>query len=237
LRREKGRKEKRGGLGSIIKKEVKELLTWEAILPIIVIAIVYGMMGGMFEGVEEESREKPIIGIVNLDKYEDYTATLINTLYAGSEKVVYNGTNKEEGLERLIEENGAALIIVPEGFNESIGSNEPIGSEKKPIEVIWVMEGVGMFDSIPTSKVNALLGLALTEISRELMKSEGIDANTTLAPFKFTTNETIVKGKSIQSVSPDEISQVLTSQSIMIPIVIMMIIMVAGGTCHLIYGA
>ena len=52
-------------LGNIIKKELRELLTPATILPIIILAIVFGSMGNVIGGIEDELTEKPILGLIN----------------------------------------------------------------------------------------------------------------------------------------------------------------------------
>ena len=40
-------------LSKITKKEIKELLTPATLVPIIIIAILFGSLGGMFSGAED----------------------------------------------------------------------------------------------------------------------------------------------------------------------------------------
>jgi len=54
-------------LGNIIKKEMKELLTPATILPIVFVAIIFGSMGNVIGGLEEESQEVPVIGFIDAD--------------------------------------------------------------------------------------------------------------------------------------------------------------------------
>ena len=54
-------------LGNIIKKELKELLTISTILPIIIIALLFGSIGSSMEGFQEVLSEEPIVGYINED--------------------------------------------------------------------------------------------------------------------------------------------------------------------------
>jgi len=54
-------------IGNIIKKEFKELFVLSTIIPVVVIAIVYGSIGQMIGSFEERVEEKPVIGIVDGD--------------------------------------------------------------------------------------------------------------------------------------------------------------------------
>ena len=44
-------------LGNIIKKEMRELLTPATILPIVVVALIFGSMGSVIEGIQEEAKK------------------------------------------------------------------------------------------------------------------------------------------------------------------------------------
>ncbi len=231
--RNKRNEEKRGCLGSIIKKEVKELLTWETILPIVMIVVIFGMMGGVYSGVEEDVEEEPIIGLINNDGSGTYTDILIDTLDGGAE-LVYNRTDEDgdlgelidEGLEEVGNEGGAALLIIPLGFNDTIA----LGEERASIRVIWILEGVGTFDSIPTGSVSGLLEVARSKITRELVGGDGGNVDTILAPFEYKSNETtMIKGGNPVNAGPGDIIGALATQSMLIPIMIMIVIMFSGG--------
>jgi ABC-2 type transport system permease protein len=68
------------------------------------------------------------------------------------------------------------------------------------------------------------------EISKKLVEdNSSLDPTTTLNPTT-RSDTTIFKGKEVVGLSPTQIGGLLTSQSITIPIVIMMLIMMAGGS-------
>ncbi|RLF40158.1 MAG: ABC transporter permease, partial [Thermoplasmata archaeon] len=52
---------------NIVRKEVRELLTPTTLIPIVIMALIFGGMGNMIGGAMEEAKEKPIIGLVNAD--------------------------------------------------------------------------------------------------------------------------------------------------------------------------
>ncbi len=212
---------------NIIRKEVRELLTPATFVPIIVMAIIFGSMGNMIGGAAEEAKEKPVMGIINMDN--GTFSSIVNTTVYNMSKVAYAGTsgNVDEGIEEgvgvLKEKGGTALIVVPSNFSERIENNLP-----GKIEVYWIMKGAGIMDSISSGVVEAILREANRRISMELMEKGNVNATFALSPT--ARNETtIFKGKEMQGISPGTISAMLSSQSTMVPIIIMIIIMMAGG--------
>jgi len=209
---------------NIIKKEVRELLTPSTFIPIVVMALIFGGMGNMIGGAAEEAKEKPVVGIINEDR--GIFASIANeTIYNMSEVVFYSNTSEkiDEGIDAVKGKGGTALIIIPSNFSNSIENNQ-----SGKIEVYWIMKGAGIMDSISSGVVEAVLRELNARISRGLIEKGSVNATFALSPT--ARNETtIFKGKEMEGISPGMISTMLSSQSIMVPIIMMIIIMMAGG--------
>lgn len=210
-------------ISNIVKKEFKELFVLSTILPIVVIAIVYGSAGNMIGNVQESIKEKPVIGIVDMDD-GDFSGIAMSVLTENA-KVVYNGSDAEEGLQEVRKENGVALLAIPENFSQNIYANHP-----GEIEIYWIMKGAGMMDSISSGAVEGLIQAVNQEISKTLIQQgSSSDPALVLAPTK-RVETTFFKGKEIQGLSPSTLSTMLMSQSIVIPIIVMMLVIMAGAS-------
>ena len=212
-------------VGNIIKKELKELLTPATFIPIIIIAAIYGSMGGSINEIQKEAAEPPIIGIINEDNSS--LSNIVNIMLETNAKVVFNSTSSDDievGLETLNEQQGVALIVIDKNFTSRI-TNE----EKGNLEIYWIMKGAGVLDSISSSGVEFLLSVINTNISEQLIKSNtSTNASVILKPTQ-RIETTYFKGKEFKGLSPNSIVNMLSSQSILIPIIMMMIIIMAGG--------
>jgi ABC-2 type transport system permease protein len=210
-------------IGNIIKKEFKELFIVSTILPIVVIAIVYGSVGNLIGNVQESIKEKPVIGIVDLD-VGDFSDIAMSVLSENA-KLVYNGGDAEEGLNEVRDKNGIGLLVIPEDFSQRIHANHP-----GEIEIYWIMRGAGMLDSISSGAVEGLTQLVNQGISRELIQQDSSsDPNLVLNPTT-RTDITFFKEKEIDGLSPSQLGNMLISQSIVIPVVVMMLIIMAGAS-------
>jgi len=213
-------------LGNIVKKELRELMTPTTFIPIIIIAIMFGSMGNAIGSIEEEMAEKPIIGYIDADRSN--LSSVATKILEGFGDVVFNSSDisdKEIGIKELKEKDGIALLIIPSDFSEKILSNEP-----SEIEVYWIMKGAGILDSISSAVVEELLATINTNISYELISNNAtVNASTALDPT-YRNDTTYFKGKVLNGVSPSDVSGLLSSQSTIIPIVMMMIIIMAGST-------
>jgi ABC-2 type transport system permease protein len=210
-------------IGNIIKKEFKELFLISTLLPIVVIAIVFGSMGNMIGNVQETMKEKPVIGIVDMDSGN--LSNIAVSILIENAKVVYNDSDVESGLQEIRKENGVALLVIPGNFSQNIYANQP-----GEIEIDWIMKGAGIMDSISSSVGEGLIQAVNQGISTNLIQqNSSIDAALVLNPTK-RIDTTFFKGKEIDGLSPSQLSNMLNSQSIVIPIVIMMLIIMAGSS-------
>ena len=206
---------------NIVKKEFKELFTISTLLPIVFVALVFGFVGQMIGSVGESMQEKPVIGVVDMDG-GDFSDTAMSVFIERAE-VIYNGSDAEEGLRKVREDNGVALLIIPENFSQKIYANQP-----GEIEIYWIMRGAGMMDSISSGIVEWLIQAANQEISRKLIQQDSsVDPALVLNPTT-RIETTFFKGKEIQGLSPSVLGGMLGSQSTVIPVVVMMLIILAG---------
>ena len=209
-------------LGNIIKKELKELLTLSTLIFMISIAFMYAIIGQSIGKAVHETPQKVNIGIVNLDKGS--FGELIEHVLKQSANVIYIGKSEEEGLRRLKEKNGVALIAIPEGFTQNI-----LSGRQGKLEIVWIMRGTGIADLISTGRVQGVLGMINQEIAKKLMERYGVkDPEAVLNPFTQKAF-TILKEKRL-SLSPAQIGEKMSSQTTLTSIVIMMLILGAGGS-------
>jgi ABC-2 type transport system permease protein len=213
-------------LGNIIKKEVRELMTPTTFIPIILIAIMFGSLGNAIGSIEEEIQEKPVIGYIDADNSNlSFIATSILNNFAD---VAFNSTDIsdiETGIGKLKNEEGIALYIIPSNFSDNIYNSDP-----GEIKIYWIMRGAGILDSITSAVVEELINIINTNISYELISANAtVNATTALTPT-YRNETTYFKNKELQGVSPSDIAGIMSSQSSFIPIIIMMIIIMAGST-------
>lgn len=209
---------------NILRKEIREMLTKSTILPVVVVAVLFGAMGNMIGGIEEQVTSAPTVGIVNDDVGGELSSIAVDVISRLSD-VVYNGSDVDAGLTAVDEAGGVALLHVPSDFTERIVSGEP-GS----IQVYWIMKGAGVMDSISSETVNNVLWNVNREISMHLIEVNA-SVDSTLALNPTTKTETTIFGdKVMDGISPSTINSMLSAQSFVVPLVMMMLIMAAGGT-------
>jgi len=184
---------------------------------------VYGSVGNMIGNIGETMKEKPVIGIVDMDN-GNFSDIAMSVLTERAE-VIYDGSDTEDGLEEVRKGNGVGLLVIPEDFSQNIYANNP-----GEIEIYWIMRGAGILDSISSGVGEGLVQAVNQEISKTLIQQD-ISSDPTLVLNPTTRSDTtFFKGKEIEGLSPSQVSNMLSSQSIVIPIVVMMLIIMAGSS-------
>lgn len=166
--------------------------------------------------------EKPVIGLIDLDNSS--LSKIARTNISENTKVIYNGSSVEEGL--LATEGGGAiaLIVIPEGFGSEIA-----GNHTATMDIYWVMRGAGISDSLPLATVQGVLATVDKKISTTLLGDNySISPQVILSPTK-TNDTTIFKGREMAGISPMVIFNVVSGQSSFVPLIVLMVIIMAGS--------
>src|SRR5512137_1616487 len=153
------------GLGNILRKEIRELMTPATFVPIILVALIFATMGNSIQGIQEKATAPPTIGVINEDT-SGYGATASTILHTNA-RSVFNSTtisDLQEGLQTVKDQNGVAVIIIPQNFTERITQGHP-----GAFQVYWVMKGAGLFYTISSSAVKSLIAYINTNISKQLI--------------------------------------------------------------------
>jgi ABC-2 type transport system permease protein len=209
-------------LTNIVKKELKELLTKSTIIPIVMMAVMFGLLGSMMSGVEEEVSAPPVIGLVDLD--DGVMSDIAFSVFNSSAHIAYNGTDIDAGLETVEAAGGIALIVLPSNFSANI-----LADERGYVEIYWMMSGAGLMDAISSSSVDSLLATMSYSISAHLVsETEAADPALVLSPVG-RTETTIFQDEELKGISPSILNSMLSAQSITVPLIIMMIVIMAGG--------
>lgn len=214
-------------LGNMIKKEVKELLTPATIVPIIIMAIVFASLGGVIGGTQKSLAEKPIIGVVDQSQ-SDLSGVAFTSLNSTSKIIYsYNGTDPakiQEGLSHVQSGGGAALLVFPSNFSQRIAANQ-----SAMVQVYWFMRGAGVLEGVSS----AVAGLSISQMNHNLSlylidQKVQVSSAIILAPTVLSET-TVFKERVMNGISPSQITSVMSSQGIIVPLIIVMVIIMAGG--------
>ncbi|MFA7253239.1 MAG: ABC transporter permease [Patescibacteria group bacterium] len=200
----------------LVKKEIKELLTAQVILPLVFTALLFLVIGNIM-GKEQEKAKKPQeVAVVNEDGGM-VSNVLVETLKQSSLNVeLMSGDN---ALESSQKENKVSLIKIPAGYSESVLNSEP-----KKIEIHTFVRNFSMIGGQNYASVMAAVAKANEAISNSIIseRASGLDPiqlKNPIQPDEFT-----VVGDKQANISPNAIMGFVTQQTTFIPIILFIVI-------------
>jgi len=211
----------KSSLGHIIMKEIKELLTPATLIPILIFAVIFGSLGSAFGGAAEQFSEPPKLGVINQDP--GFLGSYIYQDLDHKSTIIYNGTDIEAGIATVSEQNGVALLVIAPNFTDNL-TDDQAGS----VQIWWIMKGTGIMDSISSGAADVVLAQVQNDLSKYLIDNT-ITTNSTviLNPVKYNQN-TVFKNKEMVGITPGTIATVMTGQSIIVPLIVVMVVIYAG---------
>lgn len=226
-------------LTNIVRKEVKELLTPGSVASVLVMVVLFACLGNIIGGEVEKSTALPIIGVAN---YEDETIDTVSGEWNAYEalKNIYRKSVPPEDLDKYIIPMNKDTIyedLTASGANFALilddNFKENIESEKRGlIDIIYVYQPSGMINGTVSSTIGPLIVSSLnSDLSSMIIGSETEKEHVKFltTPIDGSTSITYIKGEPHKDVTPSDISSKLTSQTMFIPIIIMIIIMMVGS--------
>jgi len=214
------------GLFNIIVKEVKELVRDPKILlgMIIVPLIMFPLMGFAIQTsmeAAEESMGSISMAVMDLDK-GSVAENLTNFLTALNVRIVeVDDLSLTEAVNYVEQSNLTGLIVISPSFSDNITDGL-----KAELDVYTVFRGGGIAESTSSSAISTLLKtfeeyLVVQKVAEKFPE----DPKTVLDPIEMA-EKSIIKGKDV-NIHPDVLFGLMMSQSLGMPIGIMMLLIFA----------
>ena len=204
---------------NLFKKDIKELVTIQLILPLIIMIAIYGFLGTLVKSETKKAMAPQNVVIVDMDK-SAFSNSLIETMKQGNLIPVQSQSdNIEISLNVAKEKNIKVVIVIPDGFGQDV-----LSFKQPEIQVYSVMNSFSIMSMGQPSVVKGIIQTINDSISSQFIgeKFTGIPPEIVKSPIK-TKDFVMVNGK-VAAISPDIVSQAFASQNLIIPIVLAFVI-------------
>ena len=213
-------------LWNLIKKELKELLTPVSVISIVVIALVFGVLGTTIGSETEKASELPTVGVYSIDTgpYGDLALTYIDDFYgtaANDHVIEVTGIYGSDNIMDAMNDFGVNILLF---FDTDYSSNISGGEGKGTIYIYWSEVSTGVFGAVPSAVVSTLIDHINKETAMEITGASDKD----MTPVGVY-NCTVFNGKVYEKTTPADISNALQSQSLLMPMLIMIVITMIGS--------
>ena len=223
---------------SIIKKEVRELLTPGSVISVLFMVVLFAGLGGLIGGEVDSAAELPTFGLIveEGDYYDGWNPTdvLASAYGEDADKIVMMDStcdSSDADIVSEMQERGIANVIaLPsiESFNQSIMDQTQVS-----VRQYYLYEPTGLFGSVSSTIMSSVVSILSNSLSQKLVADaeSDVDYQFLMTPIGTASEDisTIVDGEAHSGITPYDISNEITSQTLMIPIVIMIIIMMVGS--------
>ncbi|MGE3063059.1 MAG: ABC transporter permease [bacterium] len=206
---------------TIIKKEIKELFNKSVLITMVFIVLMFGFLGNIFDSMNEGMKEKPKVCLVLLGTGE-LTEAMKASFALGAE-ILYSGGDRSEAERICREKKGVAVILADATFDSLI-----MAEEKGTLDVLWFLEGIGVTNEVKTTLITSLISDAERSITKILIsKGKGFHSDHVLSPI-LLKETTFIKNKVVKNSSPNLVIKVVQSQTFIAPVIMMMLMIMAG---------
>lgn len=212
--------------GNLLKKELRELITFQAMMGMIFTMVLLIVMGQIMGSAMEEGFDTSTITLCNLDDSAFTTEVLDAVQENGTTKINFVEMQSDDysaELERLGLKN---LVIIPEGFGDSITV------DKKPAQIQYVaqMQNGGFAASMSTVSASDMMNVIQEKcMDSVLLENYGLteaDIELIREPLELVEYTTL-NGK-ISKVSVMELTSITMMQSMIAPLAIFFLLMMAS---------
>ncbi|NLL94662.1 MAG: ABC transporter permease [Thermoplasmatales archaeon] len=236
-------------LANIVRKEIRELITPGTLVSIIAMSVLFAAIGAMVGSEIEKSVKPPEFAIANLDPLEggnaEHSAGAMNdfeswyegffgvgtgdkvTILDGGDLAILDGGDVDERLALMERIGKDCLIVIPKNFSENID-----GSGMGVIETFWIQSETGMMSDLSSAMLSPVMTYLSDFATESYLVSKGLgpeDAKHSINLVYAGRDSTYLQGKLHEGVSPSEISAAASSQTLFIPLVVMLIVVMIGS--------
>jgi len=205
------------GFGTILIKELKELirdpkiLLGMIILPLIMFPVLGAVLGYATQTAIEQAQKATLL-VVNNDG-GNWSTNFIDFLdSAGVKAIVINNTTPQEIVAQnlLTQYNSTQFIEIPQDFSTNMTKHLTTNPNiTASINIYGVFQGGGIFSNLGQTSITLYVNGFNRYIAPDVL---------------HTTQSTIIKGQIQQGIDPATLSGLMISQSIALPITIMIML-------------
>jgi ABC-2 type transport system permease protein len=201
----------------LLKKEIKELLTPQMILPLIIMVILFAGIGSLV-GNETKKAQKPRKIVIVQNDSGELVNSLIETARSKFDPQIVSSISSSEAVEKAREIDAQAVFIFPSNFTASINAGAPA-----KIEAYYLLKSFSMMGTQSVTNAKIFLSGANEQVSNYVISRRIVSVDPVAIKNPVATVENVVVGDVTATVSPEAVISFVTQQTTFIPIILFII--------------
>ncbi len=209
---------------NLLKKEIRELITRQLIFSLLFTLVLFYFIGQLAKGEVKKAAAAQEISALDLDGSQ-FSNELIKGLQSAKFKVeLLKEKNKEKAIDSVKASDTNLLLVIPEGFGESVSE-----FKIKQIETYTFLRSFSISAARNSAAFKAVISAINNYLSNDFLKKKIPEANPESLKNPIKSKDfVIVKDKSAEA-SASDITGLVTSQTVFVPIILMMIIIYSSN--------
>jgi len=204
---------------NLLKKEVKELVTKQLVITLVFTVILFNTIGQISKKEVQKAIGVQTISALDMDGSAGSKA-LLKSLESARFKIIdQSGKGKDEAIAAAKAGESKLLLVIPAGFGDSLAEFKP--SEIETYSFMRSFSLIGARGQVVVQSVISALNNALSN-NYLAQKLPGIDPASLKNPIK--SKDFVVVRDKVAEGSANTIANMLSQQSMLIPVVLMMIV-------------
>ena len=204
---------------NLLKKEIKELVTIQLVVSLAFTIILFNFIGQVSRKEVQKAIGVQTISALDLDGSTSSQAILTGLESARFKIVRIEGKSKEQAIDIARGGESKLLLVIPSGFGDSLKDLKP-----SPIETYSYMRSFSLIGARGQVVVRGVISALNNVLSDNFLRDKlpGIDPASLKNPIK--SKDFVIVQERMAEASASDVAGMVSSQSLLIPVVLMMII-------------
>ena len=233
-------------LASLVKKELRELITPGTIIPMIVMVIIFASIGPIMNAHPGQSTAVPYIGLMDRDDTSDSrdAVSYIEDYYSSIKDSDGNYLNpadfityvdpvaSNDDIRDIMKNNDlSVLLVIEKGYEEKMIAGDYL--DKPQISTFWYQSSSSSLTSMPEGAVSSVISSVNLQTSLELInKGTPEDSYFARSPISYNSidnNYVIISTGGMDNGTPSLVSSAMMSQNMFVSMIMMLVIIMIGS--------
>ena len=204
---------------NLLLKEVRELITLQLFISLLFTVFLFYFIGQMAKTEAKKAMRTQKIAVLNLDD-SPFSQELIGGLKnANFQPEMVQDRDKEKAIEQTKAGEANLLLVIPEGFGRSLES-----MEVKEIETYSFLRNFSLVGSRSSIIINSVIRALNSYLSSDFLKKKLPDFNPDQVKNPIKSKDFVIVKDRMAEGAAEKVAGFVTSQSVFVPIILMMII-------------
>ncbi len=207
----------------LVKKEIKELLTPQMILPLVAMVLIFSFIGNLLSKETAKIMAPQEIWILDQDNTQSSAQAIEILNQAKFKPNILKDMEIDQAVEEVKKNNVPFLMVLPSGFESGIK-----GFTLQQISVYKVLTNFSIISSAKFSAADTAVVILNNYFSNQWIQQKNADIQPDLLKNPVRQNEFIIINQKTANASLAQIRNFIMQQTTFIPIIIFLVIIMAS---------